>query len=86
MKGLYVIRYKNSIEYLDKHNKNHIIERSTEKPTFGSQYKLYYGSIPSEVNKTYCKDEIHSVLDDKEEKAREDFFKLFSKNFHALWN
>ena len=63
MKGLYVIRYKNSIEYLDKYNKNHIIERSTEKPTFGSQYKLYYGSIPSEVNKTYCTDEIHSVLD-----------------------
>ena len=26
------------------------------------------------------------VFDDKEEKAREDFFKLFSKNFHALWN
>ena len=63
MKGLYVIRYKNSIEYLDKHNKNHIIERSTEKPTLGSTYKLYYGSIPSEVNKTYCADEIHSVLD-----------------------
>ena len=25
-------------------------------------------------------------LDDKEEKSREEFFKLFSKNFHALWN
>ena len=62
MKGLYVIRYKNSIEYLDKHNKNHIIERYMEKPTLGSTYKLYYGSIPSEVNKTYCADEIHSVL------------------------
>ena len=23
-------------------------------------------------------------LDDKEEKSREEFFKLFSKNFHAL--
>lgn len=26
------------------------------------------------------------VFDDKEEKAREEFFKLFSKNFHKLWN
>ena len=25
-------------------------------------------------------------LDDKEEKSREEFFKLFFKNFHALWN
>ena len=25
-------------------------------------------------------------LDDKEEKSREEFFKLFSKTFHALWN
>ena len=25
-------------------------------------------------------------LDDKEEKSREEFFELFSKNFHALWN
>lgn len=62
MKGLYVIRYKNSIEYLDKHNKSNIIERSTKNTTLGSPYKLYYGSIPSEVNKTYCTDEIHSVL------------------------
>lgn len=62
MKGLYVIRYKNSVEYLDKHNKSNIIERSTENTALGSPYKLYYGSIPSEVNKTYCTDEIHSVL------------------------
>ena len=62
MKGLYVIRYKNSIEYLDKHNKNHIIERSTENTTVVSQYIWYYGFIPREVNKTYCTDEIHSVL------------------------
>lgn len=63
MKGLYVIRYKNSVEYLDKYNKSHIIERHTEKPTLGSTYKLCYGSIPSEVNKTYYPDKIHSVLE-----------------------
>lgn len=26
------------------------------------------------------------VFDNKEKEAREDFFKLFSKNFHRLWN
>ena len=62
MKGLYVIRYKNSIEYIDKHNKNHIIERSTENTNLVSQYIWYYGFIPMEVNNTYCTDEIHSVL------------------------
>ena len=62
MKGLYVIRYKNSVEYLDKHNKSNIIERSTENTALGSPYKLYYGSIPSEVSKTYYTNEIHSVL------------------------
>lgn len=61
MKGLYVVRYKNSIEYLDKQNKSHVIERHTSGSLY-EVYKLHYGSIPSEINKTYFADEIHSIF------------------------